>query len=102
LFIEDVGEYLYNIDRMMLNLERAGKLEKLAGIIFGSFTDMKDTERPFGQTLEQILWDKVSGYNYPVCFNFPAGHQDINYTLTLGMKHRLVVNENGGTLELLP
>ncbi|HYD21952.1 MAG TPA: LD-carboxypeptidase [Flavipsychrobacter sp.] len=101
LFIEDVGEYLYNVDRMMLNLKRAGKLDKLSGLILGSFTDMKDTERPFGQTLEEIIWDKVSEYEYPVCFNFPAGHQDINYTLTLGMNHRLMVNENGGHMELL-
>ena len=101
LFIEDVGENLYNVDRMMLNLKRAGKLDKLSGLILGSFTDMKDTERPFGQTLEEIIWDKVSEYEYPVCFNFPAGHQDINYTLTLGINHRLVVNENGGHMELL-
>jgi len=101
LFIEDIGEYLYNADRMMLNLKRAGKLDKLSGLIVGGFTDMQDTERPFGQTIEEIIWDKVKEYGYPVCFNFPAGHQDINYTLTLAGRHRLQVTSNGGLLELI-
>lgn len=101
LFIEDIGEHLYNIDRLMLNLKRAGKLDNLAGLIVGGFTQLEDTERPFGQTVEEIIWDKVKEYNYPVCFNFPAGHQDVNYTLTLGMPHRLLVTEAGGYLELL-
>jgi muramoyltetrapeptide carboxypeptidase len=100
LFIEDIGEYLYHIDRLMLNLKRAGKLDHLSGLIVGSFTDTQDTDRPFGQTVEQIIADKVKEYEYPVCFNFPCGHQDINYTLTLGAMHKLMVNENGGTLEL--
>ena len=100
LFIEDIGEYLYNIDRLMLNLKRAGKLDKLAGLIVGHLTDMQDTDRPFGQTVQEIIWDKVKEYDFPVCFNFPTGHEDINYTLTLGMKHRLTVNEIGAKLEL--
>lgn len=101
LFIEDVGEYLYNIDRMLLNLKRAGKLSNIKALIVGSFTDMKDTVRVFGQTLEEIIRDKVADYDYPVCFNFPCGHQDVNFTLTLGMQHRLVVGENGAQLELI-
>lgn len=100
LFIEDVGEHLYQIDRMLLNLKRAGKLEQLKGLLVGSFTETEDTERPFGQTLEQIIFDKVREYDYPVCFHLPCGHQDENYTLTLGMQHRLIVNEQGGLLEL--
>jgi muramoyltetrapeptide carboxypeptidase len=99
LFIEDIGEYLYNIDRLMLNLKRAGKLDYISGLIVGGLTDMQDTDRPFGQTVEQIIWDKVKEYNYPVCFNFPCGHQEINYTLCLGVKHRLVVDERGSRLE---
>ena len=98
LFIEDIAEYLYNIDRLMLNLKRAGKLTNLNALIIGSFTDLQDTERPFGQTVEEIIWDKVKEYNYPVCFNFPCGHQEINYTLTLGREHTLEVNDNGGLL----
>lgn len=101
LFIEDIGEHYYHIDRLMLNLKRAGKLDKLAGLIVGSFTEIEDTTRPFGQTVEEIIWDKVKEYDYPVCFNFPCGHQEVNYTLSLNMKHRLVVDTNGGYLELL-
>ena len=101
LFLEDVGEYLYNIDRMMLNLKRAGKLDKLAGLILGGFTDMKDTTRPFGQTIEEIIMDKVREYNYPVCFNFPAGHQQINYTLCFGVTHQLNVQATDASLTLL-
>jgi muramoyltetrapeptide carboxypeptidase len=101
LFIEDIGEHKYHIDRMMLNLKRAGKLNKLKGLIVGYFTDVEDTDRPFGQTVEQIILDKVKEFDFPVCFNFPAGHEDINYTLTLGMEHKLAVNENGGHLELI-
>jgi muramoyltetrapeptide carboxypeptidase len=95
LFIEDIGEHLYNADRLMLNLKRAGLLDNLAGLLVGSFTEMQDTERPFGQTIEELIWDKVSEYNYPVCFDFPTGHQDINYTLMLGAAHTLEVNNNG-------
>jgi len=102
LFVEDVGEYLYNIDRMLMNLKRAGKLESLKGIIFGGFTDIKDTERPFGKTIEELLLDMVKEYKYPVCFNFPAGHQDINYTLMLGKMHSLKVSSGGCILEMLP
>lgn len=101
LFLEDIGEHLYKIDRMMLTLKRAGKLSNLKGIIFGGFTDMEDTDKPFGQTVEEILWDKVKEYDYPVCFNFPCGHQDINYTLTLGDTHILEVTETGSRLALM-
>ncbi len=100
LLIEDIGEYLYNADRLLLNLKRAGKLDKLAGLIVGGFTEMQDTDRPFGQTIEEIITDKVKEYNYPVCFNFPVGHQDINYTLILGSKHMLKVTNEGATLKL--
>jgi muramoyltetrapeptide carboxypeptidase len=98
LFIEDLGEHLYHIDRMLMHLKRANKLAGLKALIVGGFTDLEDTERPFGQTIDEIIWDKVKEYSYPVCFNFPAGHQDINYTIALGMEHRLVVNEKGGIL----
>ncbi len=101
LFLEDVGEYLYNIDRMLVHLKRAGKLDGLAGLIFGGFTDLKDTERPFGKTIDYILNDIVKGYAYPVCFNFPAGHQDINYTLNLGAEHILTVGDYGGLLDVV-
>lgn len=98
LFLEDLGEHLYHIDRMLVQLKRAGKLDNLAGLVLGGFTDLQDTERPFGQTIEEIIWDKVKEYNYPVCFNFPCGHQDVNYTLALGMQHTLTVNSAGAKL----
>lgn len=101
LFIEDIGEYLYNADRLLLNLKRAGKLDHLAALVVGSFTEMQDTERPFGQTIEEIVADKVKEYNYPVCFNFPAGHQEVNFALTLGAVHSLEVSSDGSILKLI-
>ena len=95
LFIEDVGEYLYNMDRMLLNLKRAGFFENIKGLICGEFSEIKDTERPFGQSLYQIILDKVKEYNIPVCFNFPAGHIDCNYALQFGKSYTLTVNHNG-------
>ncbi|SDE79698.1 muramoyltetrapeptide carboxypeptidase [Mucilaginibacter pineti] len=92
LFIEDVGEYLYAIDRMLRNLKRAGKLSKLAGLIVGGFTDIKDNDIPFGQTVPEIVMDVVNEYAYPVCFDFPAGHIPDNCSLILGKKVNLMVN----------
>lgn len=94
LFIEDVDEYLYHIDRMVLSLKRAGKLSHLEGLVVGSFSDMKDNETPFGKTAEQIISDAVKEYDYPVCFGFPAGHQDKNVPLIMGRKVKLSVGKN--------
>lgn len=91
LFLEDVGEYLYAVDRMMRSLKRAGKLSQLAGLIIGGFTDLKDNDIPFGQTIEQIVMDCVAEYDYPVCFDFPAGHVSNNCSLILGKKLNLSV-----------
>jgi muramoyltetrapeptide carboxypeptidase len=84
LFIEDVGEYLYAIDRMMYTLKRAGKLKNLAGLIVGGFTDLKDNDIPFGQTAQEIIRAAVEEYDYPVCFGFPAGHVRDNQALVMG------------------
>ncbi|MCD6013719.1 MAG: peptidase LD-carboxypeptidase [Flavipsychrobacter sp.] len=100
LFIEDIEEYLYKMDRMLLTLKRAGKFDNLKGLVVGYMTNMLDTERPFGQTIEEIIWDKVKEYDYPICFNFQCGHEDINHTLTMGAMHTLKVTDNGGVLEL--
>lgn len=100
LFIEDIGEYKYNLDRMLLNLKRAGKLDHLAALLVGSFTDMQDTERPFGKTVEEIISEKVEEYSYPVCFNMPSGHQEINYALCLGATHSLEVTPGGSSLSM--
>jgi muramoyltetrapeptide carboxypeptidase len=99
LFLEDVGEYLYNVDRMMLQLKRAGKFDKLAGLIVGGFTDMKDTERPFGKTAEEIIRDVIKEYDFPVCFNFPVSHTEKNYALKIGAGYKLQVKKIGVRLE---
>jgi muramoyltetrapeptide carboxypeptidase len=84
LFIEDVGEYLYSVDRMFRTLDRAGKLKGLAGLMVGGFTELKDNDIPFGQTVPEIIMEVVKKYDYPVCFDFPAGHIPDNHSLILG------------------
>ena len=98
LFIEDVGEYLYNIDRMLNQLKRNGKFNKLAGLIIGGFTDNKDTERPFGKTAEEIIRDIFSEYDYPISFGFPVSHERENYALKIGVSYTLRVTEEKVTL----
>ena len=92
LFIEDIGEQLYAVDRMMYQLKRAGKLTNLAGLVVGDFSDMQDTDRPFGKTIYEIVSDIVSEYNYPVCYNFPVGHGNENVALKVGVKYSLEVS----------
>ena len=89
LFIEDVGEYLYSIDRMMWNLKRAGKLAKLKGLLVGGFTELKDNDIPFGKTADEIIREHVEEYDYPVCYEFPAGHIENNQALILGKRLNL-------------
>jgi muramoyltetrapeptide carboxypeptidase len=99
LFVEDTGEYLYSIDRMFWNLKRSGKLAQLKGLIIGGFKIKKDDAGDeFGQTLERIVSDKISEYNYPVCFDFPVGHQKNNFALACGIRHQMDVNADGCSL----
>lgn len=85
LFIEDLDEYLYHIDRMMQNLKRAGKLTNLKGLIVGAMSDMHDNQTPFGKSAEEIIWDVVKDYTYPVWFHAPYGHIETdNIALCLG------------------
>ncbi len=92
LFVEDTGEYLYSIDRMFWNLKRTGKLADLAGLIIGGFKIKPDDGgEEFGSILEDIILDKIREYNYPVCFDFPVGHQKNNFALKCGVKHTLEV-----------
>lgn len=99
LFLEDVGELLYNIDRMMLQLKRSGKLDKLAGLIIGGFTDCRDTERPFGKSVYEIINEHVQEYDYPICFGFPVSHDKENYALKVGAAYKLSVTTDGVTLK---
>lgn len=93
LFLEDLDEYLYHIDRMMMNLKRTGKLKSLKGLIVGAMSDMKDNTIPFGKSAEEIILDAVREYDYPVCFGLNAGHVDENNPLVFGRKVKLNVAE---------
>lgn len=99
LFIEDVGEYFYQVDRMMYQLRRAGKLSRLAGLVVGGFTEMKDTTQPFGQTVYEIIRDVVKDYDYPVCFGFPVSHGKENFALKIGAGYKLKVGKSKVLLE---
>lgn len=99
LFMEDVGEYLYSIDRMLYTLKRAGKLKNLAGLIVGGFTDLKDNDIPFGQTAQEIISAIVEEYDYPVCFDFPAGHVRDNRALVMGREVKLLATHQTCTFK---
>jgi muramoyltetrapeptide carboxypeptidase len=100
LFVEDTGEYLYSIDRMFWNLKRTGKLSQLKGLIVGGFKIKKDDEgEEFGKSLEEIVLEKISGYKYPVCFDFPVGHQKNNFALKCGVQHQLEVTGEKSILQ---
>jgi muramoyltetrapeptide carboxypeptidase len=100
LFIEDIGEYLYHIDRMMISLRLAGKLNRLSGLIVGQFTDTKDNDEPFGATMEEIVLNAVRDSDFPVCFGFPAGHEQPNLPLMLGGTYQLTVSPESCSLKL--
>lgn len=99
LFLEDVGEYLYRIDRMMIHLKRSGKLRDLKGLIVGQFTDMCDNDTPFGKDALEIIADTVAEYDYPLCFDFPAGHCPNNMPLMFGKTGKVSVQEKGAFLD---
>ena len=101
LFIEDLDEYLYHLDRMMMQLKLSGKLKNLRALIVGGMTDMRDNTIPFGKTAEEIILDAVKEYDYPVCFNFPAGHIDKNLALKLGAEYELTVSAKNVELKEL-
>jgi len=94
LVIEEIDEYLYKIDRMMVHLKRSGKLAKLSGLVVGHMTDLLDTEIRFGETYEQIILNHTREYDYPVCFNFPSGHDAPNLAWPSGAHARLEVTAN--------
>jgi muramoyltetrapeptide carboxypeptidase len=101
LFLEDLDEYLYHIDRMMQNLKRNGMLENLAGLLIGGMNDMNDNSIPFGKTAEEIISETVAEYKFPVAFNFPAGHIKANQALVLGKKVKLKVEERLSFVEYI-
>lgn len=93
LFLEDVGEYIYNIDRMMIQLKRNGMLHQLAGLVIGGFTEIKDTTTPFGADVYSVIHSQIKDFTYPVCFDFPVSHEKNNYALKVGVKHELSVSK---------
>jgi muramoyltetrapeptide carboxypeptidase len=98
LFIEDVGEYLYHLDRMIHNLKLGGILEQISGLVVGQFSEMKDNDTPFGFSAYEIVHEAVKDYNYPVLFNFMAGHSPLNLPLVFGKTVTLHVTSEGAEL----
>ncbi|MDR2911357.1 MAG: LD-carboxypeptidase [Bacteroidales bacterium] len=101
LFLEDTSEYLYHIDRMIYQLKLAGKLDNLAGLIIGDFTNIKDNESPFGKTIHEIIDEAVQDHSFPVAYGFAAGHGEKNLALTFGGKWELNVSGKQSELKLL-
>lgn len=101
LFLEDIDEYLYHIDRMILHLKRAGVFSKLAGLVIGHFSNMKDNAIPFGETAYQIIARNVAEFDFPVAFGFQIGHEIQNMPVVVGAHYILDVNEGGATMEIL-
>ena len=93
LFLEDISEYYYNLDRMMLQLRRAGKLNKLEGLVVGDFSDCKENDIPFGKNYKEIISEHVSEFNYPIAFDFSFGHEKINLAVRMGETIKLDVNK---------
>ena len=100
LFLEDVGEYLYAIDRMMMTMKRAGKLDQLAGLAVGQFTNLQDNDIPFGKNVYEIIAEHIEEYNYPVIFDIPAGHCEINKSLVFGAVYTMDISENSAIFTL--
>ena len=98
LFIEDLGEYLYHIDRMLYSLKRAGYFDNLNGLIVGDFTDLRKNTTPFGRNLKELILEIISDYNIPVLFDFPAGHGKENFPLILGREIELIVEKEDSNI----
>lgn len=101
LFLEDVGEYLYNIDRMFYHLKRSGQLQHIKGLILGSFSDSKDTTRPFGCNIDDLLHNFSKDLDCPVAYHFPIGHTPLNTPIIIGGTYQLNVDKNKTSLKLL-
>lgn len=102
LFFEDLDEYLYHVDHMIVALKRIGVFENLKGLIVGGLTQMHDNTVPFGKTAKEIIIENLKEYQFPICFDFPAGHIDDNLALILGSEVELNIDKNGTTVSFLP
>lgn len=94
LFIEEIGEAVYAVDRMMYALKKSGKLDQISGVIVGGMTNMKDSEVPYGKTVEEVISDHIRPYNIPLCFDFPAGHIPDNRAVIIGKEAHLSVQDD--------
>ncbi len=94
LFIEDLDEYLYHIDRMIMHLKLAGRLKNLKALIVGHMSDMKDNTIPFGKSAYEIVADAVYEYNFPVCYGFPTGHAFDNLALKVGLEAEIEITQS--------
>ena len=101
LFIEEVGEYLYRLDRLMYQLKLSGKLKDIAGLIIGGLSSMKDNSPTFGQTAKEIIYNVIKEYNYPVCFNFSAGHIPNNQPLIMGEEIQLNIDNKVSSIQYI-
>jgi len=101
LFLEDIGEKLYSIDRMMMCLKRGGLLTNLKGLIVGGFTGMKDNDTPYGKTAEEIVLEHTQGFGYPIAGGFPSGHMDLNLALAMGREVELNITEKRTKLSFI-
>jgi muramoyltetrapeptide carboxypeptidase len=101
LFIEDLAEHLYHIDRMLHALRKSGALDQMKGLVIGGMTDLEDTDVPFGKSIEALILDHFKYRKIPICFDFPAGHIDDNQALLFGTSVELTVNKNKSTLSYL-
>lgn len=100
LFIEDVNEYLYHLDRIMMNFKLSGKLKNIKGLIVGAFSDMIDSDISFGKTAYEIILEHVSEYNYPILFNFPSGHIINNMPIVFGVNYYCTINKNNAIIKI--
>ncbi|MGC6432390.1 MAG: S66 peptidase family protein [Jejuia sp.] len=99
LFIEEIGEYKYHIDRMLQSLKRAGYFENCAGVIIGDMTKIKRNTTPWGSSIEQLILDVLSDYNFPIAFNMKAGHEKDNRALIFGKTVTLMVDKTESSIE---
>ena len=98
LFIEEIGEYKYHIDRMLQSLKRAGYFDRCKGVIVGDMTKLRKNTTPWGSSIEQLILDALSDYNFPIAFNMHAGHENDNRAMILGRTIKLVVGKNKSTI----
>jgi muramoyltetrapeptide carboxypeptidase len=99
LFLEDISEYYYNLDRMLVQLKRAGKLQNLEGLVIGDFSDCKDNEEPFGKIIEEIVLEHTEGTQYPIAFGFGFGHENKNMAIRMGEELHLEVKLSGSIIK---